>query len=469
MRIPLANIVPAVTAWLMIAGFAAIARAGDDTETRLQRLERRIEAQQEEIRRLEKELGARRTSEDSLKEEMDLLLGKIGGEEDPRAMHMRWDNGIRFATSDREFAFKLGGRFMDDGSWFSAGRGVDEEIGGFPNATEVRRARLYLSGTIYGSVMFKGQYDFAGGDADLKDAYLGLKHLPIVGNVKVGHFKEFWSLEEQTSSKYLTFMERSLVNEALSPGRSIGIGVYDHELDDTVTWGIGFFNETDGYGHGLIGKQISGRVTLTPYREGKDLVHVGVAYNRLDPPRGEARFRARPEDHQAEHPVIDTGRFDLDDADMLGLEGAAVFGPFSAQAEYVSFSGNSVSAGDPRVSGFYVQGSWFLTGESRPYGHGAFGRVKPNANFMNGEGGPGAWQVAVRYSHLDLDGGDLFRVRDATGSRSAPRDGGRVDDVTFGLNWYLNPNTRVRLNDLLSDIGGIGDLRVFAVRFMVDF
>ncbi len=63
------------------------------------------------------------------------------------------------------------------------------------------------------------QYDFAGGDADFKDVYVGLKKLPGVGTLKVGHFKEAFGLEELTSSKYITFIERSLPTEAFAPSR----------------------------------------------------------------------------------------------------------------------------------------------------------------------------------------------------------------------------------------------------------
>jgi phosphate-selective porin OprO/OprP len=86
----------------------------------------------------------------------------------------------------------------------------------------------------------------------------------------------------------------------------------------------------------------------------------------------------------------------------------------------------------PSFDGFYVQASYFLTDEHHNYkpSAGAFSRVKPKENFSFG-GGPGAWEVAVRYSELDLD--DRL-------------DGGEVDDITAGLNWYLNPNTRLMWN-----------------------
>jgi phosphate-selective porin OprO/OprP len=93
------------------------------------------------------------------------------------------------------------------------------------------------------------------------------------------------------------------------------------------------------------------------------------------------------------------------------------------------------------LHGEYVQLGWFLTGEHRPYDRiaGAIDRVRPFEDFFwvrdaNGahRAGTGAWEVAVRYSHIDLDGGTI--------------SGGVVNDVTFGVNWYTNAYTKIVFN-----------------------
>jgi len=90
--------------------------------------------------------------------------------------------------------------------------------------------------------------------------------------------------------------------------------------------------------------------------------------------------------------------------------------------------------------------SWFLTGEHRPYrkAGAVFDAIKPEQNAFGKEGGHGAWEVATRYSSIDLDDGDV--------------DGGELGDWTVGLNWYLNPNTRLMANYILSDLSPAGDL-----------
>ena len=70
-------------------------------------------------------------------------------------------------------------------------------------------------------------------------------------------------------------------------------------------------------------------------------------------------------------------------------------------AEYtLSPRGRSPGPGDPHFSGYYVQASWALTGETRPYDHGCgcFGELQPSAPFTFKHGGTGAFEVGARYS-----------------------------------------------------------------------
>ncbi|MCI0637319.1 MAG: OprO/OprP family phosphate-selective porin, partial [Actinobacteria bacterium] len=110
------------------------------------------------------------------------------------------------------------------------------------------------------------------------------------------------------------------------------------------------------------------------------------------------------------------------------------YGPLSLQGEFIGTSVNRERFEVPDVgfSGWYVFGSWFLTGESRPYEFdtGVFGNLKPKS--VVGKGGYGAWELLARYSSLDLNDRDI--------------EGGDEQDVTLGLNWYPNSNLRLLLN-----------------------
>ena len=104
----------------------------------------------------------------------------------------------------------------------------------------------------------------------------------------------------------------------------------------------------------------------------------------------------------------------------------------------------------------YVMTSYVLTGEHRAYRPrvGAFGTVHPDQPFPF-SGGPGAWEVALRYSYLDLE--------------SAGIDGGTLHDYTLGLNWYLNDNARIMTNYIIAAPEGFDEEHIFQTRFQLSF
>ena len=139
---------------------------------------------------------------------------------DPKTMRAYWKDGLRLDSNDGSFKLKIGGRIQYDTIFIDESDDLEDNLGtNIEDDSEFRRARLYISGKIYDNVEFKAHYDFAGGDADFKDVYMGLLGVPVVGNIRIGHFKEPFGLEELTSSKYITFMERSLAN-TFAPSRA---------------------------------------------------------------------------------------------------------------------------------------------------------------------------------------------------------------------------------------------------------
>ena len=170
------------------------------------------------------------------------------------------------------------------------------------------------------------------------------------------------------------------------------------------------------------------------------------------------RYQARPESHLAPH-VVDTGDISSQGALVLGTEVAWVNGPFAIQGEFLrSFVEQSTSQ-SLSFGGWYASASWFLTGESRPYNRsdGSFGRVIPKHNFNWGRGGWGAWEIAGRYSAVDLSDGDV--------------DGGRLRMLMVGLNWYLHSHVKLRFNygfGRLSTFESADNLNVFQLRAEFD-
>ena len=396
--------------------------------------------------------------------------------DDDGTLNVYWKEGLRLDGADGVFKLKIGGRIQNDWAVFDDGKDVEAATGDIDDGTEFRRARLYVAGVIYEHVIFKAQYDFAGGDADFKDVYIGLQDLAWIGTIRAGHMFEPFSLEQLTSSKYITFLERGLPI-ALAFDRNTGIVINNTAFDERMTWAAGVFRDSDSFGDSVGSEyNFSGRITGLPLFMADDqLIHVGAGYRHSNPVDDELRLTSRPEAHIAPN-FVDTrdlipdpanpGEFlasDIaaDDTESVGGELAAVFGPLSLQGEYIHTFVDA-AGGDVDLSGWYAFASLWLTGEHRVYdkGEGVFSRVKPHQNF-NARGGPGAWEIALRYSTLDFDDGSVT--------------GGELDDITVGLNWHLNPNTRVQMNYVrayLDDRDGlVGEesVNIYQWRFQVDF
>ena len=398
-------------------------------------------------------------------------LEKNVGKKNFLAAH--WKSGLRLDSADGKFKLKIGGRVQNDWSVYSTRKKLRRRFGRIGDGTELRRARLFMEGSVYGNIKYKMQYDFASSDP-FKDAYIQVKKLPLVGNFTVGHFKEPFSLEELTSGKYLTFMERALPN-VFASSRNLGVRFNTSFFDKRTTAAFGFFRDgnpadTDTtFGNSGIYNATT-RLTLLPWyqEKGKQLVHLGLSYRHaFHDKTNKIRFRQRPEAHLGPR-FVETPKFHVDDIDYFNPEVAVVYGPASLQFEWLSALVDRPAGDDIQYDGYYIFGSFFLTGERRPYktSSGAFDRVKPKNNF-DGRGGLGALELAARYSMLDLNDEDL--------------NGGELANFSLGLNWYLNPNVRFMLNYVRAMLDeddcyykgnmtdSCGDADIVQARFQVDF
>ena len=377
-----------------------------------------------------------------------------------------WNNGITLASEDKAFNIRLQGRLQED---FIAAS-VDKPLAKINDGVETRRAYLGVNGTIYDNIEFAWVYDFASGSSRLRDGYVGLKTDFV--NVRVGHMKEPFSLEQLTSDNYTTFMERSLA-DVFTPKFDTGIQLFHDVLESRATYAVGVFKVADDQGKGQSEGNhfcLTGRLTGLPYADGDDLVHLGLAGSYREPENDSVSYSVKPEANLANALAKTTVSRTLPDGTkkditivsdkvlLAGGEAAAVFGPASLQGEYMMADVSSDTSNDPRFSGWYVFGSYFLTGEHRPYNKktGTFDRIIPESNFLGKDNGPGAWELALRYSSVDLDKGAVH--------------GGKLNDITAGVNWYLNPNTKVAFNYVNADVKDL-DARanIFETRFQVDF
>lgn len=382
-----------------------------------------------------------------------------------------------------KMSVNVDGRVYVDAVSFGQGAGSMATFGDAQDTVQFRTARLGAFGEGFDVFNYKIEVDFAARDStddqhtSFKDVYIGVKDLPWLNYVQIGHFKEPFSLEELTSSRYITFMERSTLNSAFVPARNVGVASYHVSENERMTFAFGGFrsikdtppyaaNDNGGYAFTM-------RATYLPWYDeatsGRGLLHLGLGYSYRDVDDPNQRIRVRPEVAVGPR-VVDTGIItNVEDYHLLDPEIAFVYGPFSIQSEYLVAFYNRSAGADPTFHGAYVQMSYFLTGESRSYNRekGAFDRVKPIENFFrvrtcdgDVETGWGAWELAYRYSWLDLDDAGVL--------------GGTTADHTFGINWYWNPYMRLMFNYVHAQVSPANnapnsDINVFEMRAQVDF
>ena len=288
--------------------------------------------------------------------------------------------------------------------------------------------------------------------------YIGLRDVPVVGNIRIGNVKEPLRLEMLTSSKYISFMERSLISD-YAQQRNNGILVMNDFIDDRFSFQVGLFRNANGNADDVLandGYVFTGRLTGLPIHNENQLLHLGFSYSYRKPETQEYSVKSRPESHLSSLSYINTGTIpDVQNINIVNLEAAFVAGAFSTQAEWLSANVNATD-NTYNFTGYYGQIGYFLTGEHKKYkgSYEGFDRIKPKQNFM-GKNGPGAWEAALRYSFSDLNSGMVA--------------GGEQSDITLGLNWYLNPVTRFMFNYIWEDIKSIGNAKTFEVRFQIDF
>jgi phosphate-selective porin OprO/OprP len=376
---------------------------------------------------------------------------------------------------------KLSGFFHLDAGCFDQDDVSRLTLGDIQNGVGFRRARLQALGSVTEFTNYSIEMDFAtAGRPSFQDVWLEQTHLPVVGNVRIGHFRQPFTMDSYTSIRQLAFLERSLPFQAFDPFRRTGMMAYDTDDQQLTAWQYSVYR-TGGFNEGPIGDSRYGtdigdgggysfatRVTrLLWYDEpadGRYLLHVGgnVAYGRNttndyvpDTPYYQAR--AIPEFFVGDAAgggsvalgapfFADTGRIPSEDFLIYGLELAGQYGPSYFQTELLITSVDQIGGPSLFYHGAYFQAGYFLTGENRTYNRtfGAFDKVVPFEDFFaigeRGFCGWGAWEVAARLSYVDLDDAGAMPL-----PGSGPRPGSLANS-TLGLNWYWNAHAKLQFN-----------------------
>jgi phosphate-selective porin OprO and OprP len=424
---------------------------------------------------------------------------------------------------------QLSGFFQLDDGLFSQPAASRERLGDIQDGLSFRRTRLQAVGQLTEFVDFTIMLDFSlQGRPSFGDVWGEQSEIPFLGTVRIGQFRPPSTMEGWTSVRHLEFLERSTPYQAFNPHRRIGAMAYAMSDNERTSWaacvygtGLTFWDGTDmvyqTFGDNRTGIQIgdnggvtfSSRIThLVHYdepSEGRSLLHVGAGYvySQLggegtsgpfaktynsqvlpeffvgDPAGGGRTAAGTPF-------VLSTGRILANDFSLYHVELAGNAGQFHFQSEVLLEAVNQRGGPTMLQPGAYAQCGYFLTGEHPGYlkEPGVFDyNVVPFSPFFGtgrhgGVRGWGAWEVAFRWSYLDLSCTNLNpanEISDPARRYEQPPvpNFGVLNESTLALNWWWNRFTRVQLNWIHSMPDSLGSgpapFDIVGTRFQVEF
>lgn len=424
---------------------------------------------------------------ESLQAQIDALKKQM------TAAQPSWKGAPQWVDSEAGWSFKIRGRFMYDTAY------IDSPFATPPNKnlgfnSRVRRLRLGVEGAIPGDFNYKAEADFANATIGFGDVILTYAPKGKPWSLTVGNHETFESLEQMSSSRFLSFIERAQMNDAFGHTRRLGLSLGLQDATNTMRFNAGIFTahsidasiDNDGW-------IAAARATYSPQMMG-GMLHFGGNFQHREfqsnhsaaastsvgaPSTNQvARYRARPFLQTTGERFVDTGNFAAKSDNIYGAELAGIFGPLhlAGEAQWTkvnaydpgdtstglnAFTGGPsliVPNGNPTFFSWYGEVGYFLTGETRGYKNGMWDRTKVLKPFD--KGGWGALQINARYDYLDLDSNKLksgfsnnFTTGVATASTSLTR-GGKQEGYQLGLIWIPQDYVRFLLQYTRTEVQG---------------
>lgn len=337
--------------------------------------------------------------------------------------------------------------------WFDARVQVDaavftgdtyNEIG---NGLSVRRARFAMKTSFRKNWYAEIDLDFSNSEIELKDAYLKYDFLNGF-DMKAGNFKEGFSMESTTTSRYLTFIERPSVVSAFAPSRHIGYALHYQKDWFMAVGGIHFqdiggveertFSKDKNKDYGVDeGYSFTGKMVLMPFVSQTNYgLHLGAAASYRTPLTsneviGSMRYSTRSLSSINRKKYLDTDDItDVHHTLLGGFELAGYYKNFKLQGEYIMANvERKFGLETEKFNGYYLFGSWMIFGGQYRY--------NPDEGEFTQPGRGKKWgdlELALRYDYLDLN------------SRPEGIMGGAGEGYTLGLNFHANNNVKIMFN-----------------------
>jgi phosphate-selective porin OprO/OprP len=329
-----------------------------------------------------------------------------------------------------------------------------------------------------------------------QDVYLGHSVFTKNDEVYLGQRKPWRAFEEIQSNNEILFMERPVTSASgIFGGRDYQDGVF-YRINDKST---GLWFGVSGYSLSKIGQNstegtgVNTRIAWAPINTQGGLLHLGFSYSSDN-----------ADNNNALTPKYTFGGYKLSTTDALTLanyagssggnatqntwtgELAGIWGPAYLEGEYAHADiGAKSAAQSSGIDAYYVQASFFLTGESKSY-NATTGVVSGNPKPLHSYG---AVEFKARYEDMDnrsvgdIAGHSSSAAAIGCTATNAPKQSSKspyviwdkcaVSDVAVGINYYVNPNVRFMFDYIAAtaDLGQAGKDKpqTYAARAQISF
>jgi phosphate-selective porin OprO and OprP len=433
---------------------------------------------------------------ESLQEQIDALKKQM------TAAQPTWKGAPQWTDADSGFSFKVRGRFMWDTAYISepdnliaanAAPSSNTQGGGFSTInprnlgfnSRIRRLRLGVEGTLPSDFGYKFEADFANAAVGFGDVILTYSPKGKPWNIALGNQESLDGLEQISSSRFLSFMERAQFNDAFNNTRRLGVNLGFVNSAGDFRFNVGaFVNHSIDATFNNEGWIAAARAVYAPQAMGGQL-HFGVNYQHREygSQFHSVNYQARPFQQTTDVRFVQTGALPVNSDDIIGVEALGIFGPLHVNAEGQYLRSKTFRAGtvlnpldissastfaptdNPEFWGGYAEIGYFFTGETRGYKNGQWDRTKV-LRPLGKDGGWGALQGNLRVDYLNLNdkalrGGGTINY--ATGVVTAPNAaattvnflrGGEQIGYQASLIWIPQDYVRFILQYVHSDVTG---------------
>ena len=331
--------------------------------------------------------------------------------------------------------------------------GYDKNLVSIGNGMNIRRSRFAIKAQLDKNWYGELDTDWTSGTPEIKDAILEYTGIPNL-SIKMGNFKENFSIQRNTTSRYLQFMERPMVT-ALAPSRHLGVaatwscplvwvsgGVFGPQLKSSEEMtAMEDGNKDYGLNEGL---SYTGKVAIRPINNQTSSLHIGAAVSYREPKLtstdgyNATRYSSRNSTSINRKKFLDTDAIKgLDHELAYTVELAGHWkqlryeGAYIARTAYLDPEKTVIpkeDLGPQTADGWYVQAGWLLFGGQQNYDAkgGKYTRINPGRSW-------GDVELCARYEVADFNCSKYYA-------------GGSAQAFTLGLNFYPTKNVKFVIN-----------------------